>query len=46
MTLTDDELEGLNAVSALPVEYPTWMQAMQTDREPGTPRDWEKFTKK
>ena len=46
VTLTGDELERLNAVSALPVEYPTWMQAMQTDRKPGTTRDWEAFTKK
>ena len=44
---SDDDLDRLNTVSALPPEYPGWMQAMQhSDRAPGTARDWEVFTKK
>ena len=46
LTLTPDELERLNAVSALPLEYPAWMEILQTDREPGTSRDWSRFTRK
>jgi aryl-alcohol dehydrogenase-like predicted oxidoreductase len=47
VTLTDDDLDRLNTVSALAPEYPGWMQAMQhSDRAPGTARDWEAFTKK
>ena len=47
VTLTDDDLDRLNTVSALATEYPGWMQAMQhSDRAPGTARDWEAFTKK
>ena len=45
-TLAAEELERLNTVSALPVEYPAWMQILQTDREPGTTRDWEQFNRK
>ena len=46
LTLTPDELDRLRAVSALPVEYPAWMEVLQTDREPGTSRDWSRFTRK
>ena len=47
VTLTNDDLDRLNTVSALAPEYPGWMQAMQhSDRAPGTARDWEAFTKK
>ncbi len=46
LTLTPDELDRLNAISALPVEYPAWMEMLQTDREPGTSRDWSRFTRK
>ena len=46
VTLTDAELERLNTVSALAVEYPGWMQILQTDRAPGTERNWEQYTKK
>ena len=46
VTLTDAELERLNTVSALTVEYPGWMQILQTDRAPGTVRNWEQYTKK
>ena len=45
LELTADEIERLDTVSALPVEYPEWMQVMQTDRDPGTSRDWGQFTK-
>ena len=44
--LTPDEMERLDTVSALPVEYPEWMQVIQTDRDPGSSRDWGQFTKK
>ena len=46
LTLTDDELGRLNTVSALSPEYPGWMQILQSDRAPGTVRDWEQYTKK
>jgi aryl-alcohol dehydrogenase-like predicted oxidoreductase len=46
VTLTDAELERLNTVSALTVEYPGWMQIVQTDRAPGTVRNWEQYTEK
>ncbi len=47
VALTDDDLDRLNTVSALPSEYPGWMQAMQhSDRAPGTARDWAAFSKK
>ncbi|MEE2637187.1 MAG: aldo/keto reductase, partial [Acidobacteriota bacterium] len=45
ISLSEEELGHLNTVSALPVEYPTWMQITQTDREPGTSRDWGQFTR-
>ena len=45
LTLVPDVLDRLNAVSALPVEYPAWMEVLQTDREPGTSRDWSRFTR-
>ncbi len=39
LTLTADELARLDAVSALPPEYPGWMVEFQNrDREPGTAR--------
>ena len=46
LALVADEVEKLDAVSALPVEYPAWMEILQTDREPGTTRDWSRFTRK
>ena len=46
LALAPDELERLDAVSALPVEYPGWMEMMQADREPGTTRDWSRFARK
>ena len=47
VALTDEELGRLNEVSALPPEYPGWMQPLQNgDRAPGTSRDWEAFNKK
>ena len=46
LTLTDAELERLNTVSALAVEYPGWMQILQVDRAPGTTRNWDQYTKK
>ncbi len=47
VTLSEAELTRLDDVSALPPEYPGWMQPLQqADRAPGTSRDWESFTKK
>ncbi len=46
LALIPDELDRLDAVSALTVEYPAWMEILQTDREPGTSRDWSRFTRK
>ena len=46
VTLTDDELERLNTVSALSSEYPGWMQMLQADRAPGTTRNWDQYVKK
>ena len=45
LVLAADEVERLDAVSALTVEYPAWMDILQTDREPGTTRDWSRFTR-
>ena len=45
VALRDDELERLNTVSALSAEYPAWMQMLQTDRAPGTVRNWDQYTK-
>ena len=41
VSLTDEELERLNTVSALSPEYPGWMQMLQSDRAPGTTRNWD-----
>ena len=46
VSLTDEELERLNTVSALSPEYPRWMQMLQSDRAPGTTRNWDQYTKK
>ena len=46
VTLSDDELERLNTVSALAPEYPGWMQILQADRAPGTTRSWDQYVKK
>ena len=46
VSLTDEELERLNTVSALSPEYPGWMQMLQSDRAPGTTRNWDQYTKK
>ncbi|MEE2791227.1 MAG: aldo/keto reductase, partial [Acidobacteriota bacterium] len=45
VAFTADEIERLDTVSALPMEYPTWMEVTQADREPGTSRDWSQFAK-
>ncbi len=44
--LTDEELDRLNTASALSPEYPGWMQVIQTDRAPGTTRNWDQYLKK
>lgn len=38
LQLTSDDLSELNTVSRLPVEYPSWMQNMVSDRRPATGR--------
>ena len=40
VTLTDDELGRLDDVSRLKPEYPNWMHALPSDRQPGKSRDW------
>ena len=39
LTLTADELERLDEVSATPAPYPAWMLSLGDDRLPGTSRD-------
>ena len=46
VTLTDDEIVRLDAVSALPVGYPHWMNSLGDDREPGQSRNLEDRLKK
>ena len=46
LTLADDEVAALNAVSMLRVEYPAWMNSLGDDRRPGEARDLERLLKK
>ena len=46
VTLSDDELGRLNDVSRLHPEYPDWMRALPSDRQPGQSRDWGALTRK
>ena len=41
VTLTGDQMNALNDVSALVPEYPAWMDALPSDRMPGQERRWE-----
>jgi aryl-alcohol dehydrogenase-like predicted oxidoreductase len=43
--LNEEELKALNAVSALPPEYPGWMINLPSDRRPGQQRDWSQVAK-
>ena len=38
IALTPDDLKALEAASKLPVEYPTWMDSLGSDRRPGESR--------
>ena len=38
IALTPDDLKALEAASKLPVEYPTWMDSLGSDRRPGERR--------
>ena len=46
LTLTGDEVERLDEVSATPVPYPAWMLSLGDDRLPGTSRDLAALLKK
>jgi len=39
ISLTDEEVTQLNAVSHIPVGYPAWMGSLGDDRMPGELRD-------
>ncbi len=41
LTLSEHELNALNEVSELAVEYPAWMDLLASDREPGQLRRYE-----
>ncbi|MEE2899002.1 MAG: aldo/keto reductase [Gemmatimonadota bacterium] len=41
LTLSEHELNALNEVSELAVEYPAWMDLLASDREPGQVRRYE-----
>ena len=46
VTLTTEELATLDAVSALPPQYPEWMNSLGDDRLPGQIRDLDQLLKK
>ena len=46
VTLSPDEMQRLDDVSALRVEYPQWMNSLGDDRLPGQFRDLDALTKK
>ena len=46
VTLTAEEVERLDDVSGVRVEYPQWMNSLGDDRRPGQFRDLEALTKK
>ncbi len=46
LTLTDDEMDRLDEVSALPPAYPHWMESLGDDRDPGQSRNLEERLKK
>ena len=41
VSLSDDELESLDEVSRLALEYPAWMDVLPSDRKPGEVRRYE-----
>jgi aryl-alcohol dehydrogenase-like predicted oxidoreductase len=41
LTLSEHELNALNEVSELALEYPAWMDLLASDREPGQVRRYE-----
>lgn len=43
--LTDEDLAAIDAVSAPKPIYPAWMLGLQSDRAPGTTRDWSLVAK-
>lgn len=43
--LTPEDLSAIDAVSKPGELYPTWMRGMQSDRLPGTSRDWASVAK-
>lgn len=43
--LTQEDLDAIDAVSKPADLYPNWMKGMQSDRRPGTTRDWSAVAK-
>ncbi len=41
LKLSEDDLEALDAVSRLPLEYPAWMEVFPSDRRPGEVRRFD-----
>jgi len=40
VALDAEDLAAIDAASAITPQYPNWMIGMQSDRKPGTTRDW------
>ncbi|MGB3810041.1 MAG: aldo/keto reductase [Parvibaculum sp.] len=43
--LTQEDLDAIDAISKPAPLYPNWMSGMQSDRKPGTVRDWSVVAK-
>lgn len=42
LSLSDDDLQALDKISKLPLEYPAWMDVFPSDRRPGEVRRFER----
>lgn len=42
LSLSDDDLQALDKISRLPLEYPAWMDVFPSDRRPGEVRRFER----
>ncbi len=42
LSLSDDDLQALDTISRLPLEYPAWMDVFPSDRRPGEVRRFER----
>lgn len=45
VALDKDDLAAIDAASAVTPQYPAWMTGVQSDRAPGTVRDWSEIAK-